>query len=232
MYSERVSQDKRYLEGLRILVTRNRERVDKLSRQLRRLGAHPVPFPTITIRPVRHPSLKGLKGAETVLFTSTTAVDLFFKHAPASHLEGKKVAAVGPATAAALDARGVRVHLRPRTFTSEAIARRLKGRVFHPAADKSNPDLPRLIPHYTRSVFYRILRPRRRPIPKADLVTFASAQTARNYADLGGDRSLPAACIGPVTARAVRGLGMKIIAQPRRYTIPDLVSAIVQWRRG
>jgi uroporphyrinogen III methyltransferase/synthase len=61
-------------------------------------------------------------------------------------------------------------------------------------------------------------------------VTFASAQTVRNYVELGG-RRIPAACIGPVTAKAARALGFKVVVRPSRYTIPDLVQAIVAYRK-
>jgi uroporphyrinogen-III synthase len=39
------------------------------------------------------------------------------------------------------------------------------------------------------------------------------------------------ACIGPVTARAARAAGFRVVAQPARYTIPDLLSAILAWHR-
>ena len=40
------------------------------------------------------------------------------------------------------------------------------------------------------------------------------------------------ASIGPVTAEAARQLGITTTVQPQRYTIPDLVDALVEHFRG
>ena len=67
-----------------------------------------------------------------------------------------------------------------------------------------------------------------------DAVTFTSASTVRNFvAMLGQDQaadllaSTVVASIGPVTAEAAQQLGIATTVMPRRYTIPDLVDALV-----
>jgi uroporphyrinogen III methyltransferase/synthase len=68
-----------------------------------------------------------------------------------------------------------------------------------------------------------------------DAVTFTSASTARNFAQiLGPDqaadllRTTVVASIGPVTAEAAQQLDIATTVMPERYTIPDLVDALVE----
>jgi len=72
-----------------------------------------------------------------------------------------------------------------------------------------------------------------------DAVTFTSASTVRNFAQLHGQeqtadllRGTVVACIGPVTAEAAHQLGIPTTLMPKRYTIPDLVDELVDHFRG
>ena len=67
-----------------------------------------------------------------------------------------------------------------------------------------------------------------------DAVTFTSASTVRNFvAMLGQDQAVDllsrtvVASIGPVTAEAAQQLDIQTTVMPERYTIPDLVDALV-----
>jgi uroporphyrinogen-III synthase len=69
-----------------------------------------------------------------------------------------------------------------------------------------------------------------------DAVTFASASAVRNFvAMLGQDQAADllqatvVASIGPVTAEAAQQLGITTRVMPARYTIPDLVDALVEY---
>ncbi len=76
---------------------------------------------------------------------------------------------------------------------------------------------------------YRMLLDR-----QIDAVTFTSASTVRNFVEiLGRDqavdllRTTVVASIGPVTAEAAQQLDITTSVMPERYTIPDLVEALV-----
>jgi uroporphyrinogen-III synthase len=76
---------------------------------------------------------------------------------------------------------------------------------------------------------YRMLLER-----QVDAVTFASASAVRNFAAMLGReqaadllRTTVVASIGPVTAEAAQQLGIATTVMPERYTIPDLVDALV-----
>jgi uroporphyrinogen III methyltransferase/synthase len=77
---------------------------------------------------------------------------------------------------------------------------------------------------------YRMLLDR-----QIDAVTFTSASTVKNFvAMLGLDQAVDllgstvVASIGPVTAEAAQQLNISTNVMPRRYTIPDLVDALVE----
>jgi uroporphyrinogen III methyltransferase/synthase len=77
---------------------------------------------------------------------------------------------------------------------------------------------------------YRMLLDRR-----IDAVTFASASAVRNFVAMLGQeqaadllQSTVVASIGPVTAEAAQQLGIATTVMPERYTIPDLVDALVE----
>ena len=71
-----------------------------------------------------------------------------------------------------------------------------------------------------------------------DLITFASSSAVEHLNRLltPAQRQkwisrLPLAVMGPVTAKAARKWRGKVAVQPNRYTVPDLVEAVVKWAR-
>jgi uroporphyrinogen III methyltransferase/synthase len=180
-----------------------------------------------------------------VAFTSRTAVELFFKHlrGDARALSGTCVCAVGDQTARALSERGIKPDLVAAEFTSRALARELGRRgvrgahVFHPGADKMNPDFEVLLKRsgarVTNLVLYRIdkVAPDNvEAVKDADWITFASSQTVRNFMAAVDGQPLRAriGCIGPVTARTARKLGLRVDVVPKRFTFEALVEAIAR----
>jgi uroporphyrinogen III methyltransferase/synthase len=78
---------------------------------------------------------------------------------------------------------------------------------------------------------YRMLLER-----QIDAVTFTSASTVRNFVQMyGEDQAVDllgttvVACIGPVTAEAAQQLGVQTAVMPEKYTVPDLVDALVNY---
>jgi uroporphyrinogen III methyltransferase / synthase len=69
-----------------------------------------------------------------------------------------------------------------------------------------------------------------------DMITFTSSSTATNFAAMLRDRDLPRllskaviACIGPITQKSVEDLGMRPEVVSKEFTIPGLVSAMVDY---
>jgi uroporphyrinogen III methyltransferase/synthase len=69
---------------------------------------------------------------------------------------------------------------------------------------------------------------------KVDAITFTSPSTVANFMEImGKDFLLPEkvkiACIGPVTATAVRKAGLTVDILQERYAIDGLVNALVEY---
>jgi uroporphyrinogen III methyltransferase / synthase len=196
-----------------------------------------------------------------LVFTSANAVDAFMERlldtSDVRELKGVKICTVGESTASRLTRYGIRVDLSPEEFRAEALVEALKGsgdlqgkRFLYPRADIARDVLAdelraagvivvevvayrTLLGDPERNGdydVYRMLLDRR-----IDAVTFTSASTVRNFAQiLGPDqaadllRTTVVASIGPVTAEAAQQLDIATTVMPERYTIPDLVDALVE----
>ena len=236
--------EKKPLFGKKVVITRARDQSHELAHQLESLGAEVVTFSTIRIKPVRVKPIR-IAGYTHVAFTSRTAVDLFFENLEGDvrALHGTTVCAVGDQTAKALLEHGVKADVVAAEFTSHALAAELTRRgirgahVFHPGADKMNPDFERLLRQsgakVTNLVLYRIDKDAPDDVASvrgADWVLFASAQTVRNFMAAMDGEPVDAriCCIGPITAKAARQFGLKVEAVPRRFTFDAMVKEIVK----
>ena len=162
---------------------------------------------------------------------------------------GVKVGAIGPATAAALQQRGIRPDFVPaRATASAALAELAAGdwagrQVLLPAADIGRDELAQGLAALGAQVdwlpVYRNLpapdapaRARQAFADGIDIVTFTSSSTVRNLlAALDGDRApLEAAfiaCIGPVTAATARELGLRVDLEADEHTVEGLAAALI-----
>jgi uroporphyrinogen III methyltransferase/synthase len=193
-----------------------------------------------------------------VIFTSVNGVAMVDRRLPArglawAALAGRRVAAIGPATADALAEHGVRPDLVPGEYRAEGLLERLRGvitpadRVLLPRAAQTRDvlvsGLRRLgaqvteVPAYaTRRADAGAVRLREALAAGAiDAVTFTSSSTARNFAEmfteeerrswLGG---VTVACIGPITAATATEYGLTTAVMPGEYTIPALARALAE----
>ena len=117
------------LSGKRILVTRPRAQAADLCDRLAALGAEPILFPTIEIAPMDDYSaldqaIATLDKYQWIIFTSVNGVAAFWDRVTvvgASLVPALKIASIGPATAQALEKRGVRATFIPEEYVAEAI---------------------------------------------------------------------------------------------------------------
>ena len=254
--------DKKPLFGKRVLVTRSRTQMSVLSEMLAEEGAQPIELPTIEFSDVEDYSpldsaIAALHTYSWVVFTSANGVEAFFSRmgvlgGDSRAFGGVKVAAIGPATAAALAQRGIMADFVPDKYVSEAIVQHmesvdLKGaRVLLPRADIGREELAeglaRLEAQVEQVCVYRTVMPqdsRGKAVcllrdGNIDMVTFTSSSTVRNLLDLlDGDRLLlqgvKIACIGPITARTAQELGLRVDIIAQEYTVPGLVRAMREY---
>jgi uroporphyrinogen III methyltransferase/synthase len=259
--------DARPLFGKRVLVTRSREQAGELVERLESLGAEAIEAPMIRIAPPEDygpldDACARVGEFDWIVFSSTNAVDSFFGRLFASPfdaraLNGVKLCAVGPATAAQLGRYFLKVDLVPAEYRAEALAAALAAtgelrglRILLPRADIGREivaeELRRRGAEVTEAVAYRTLMvdPERDGGPdiyrmllerQIDIVTFTSASAVRNLVKALGSEPAPdllrttiVACIGPVTADAAAQCGIATSIMPSEYTTRALVTAIVE----
>lgn len=246
------------LMGRRVLVTRAREQASSLSALLRSYGAAVVEYPAIRIEPAEDytdldAALTSPAQFDWACFTSVNAVDAVDRRLQAlgrswSDLGGVRIAAIGPATSRALDARGVRVAWVPERFLAAEIAAGLPeaegARILLARADIADARLVEGLEargaRVAQFVAYRTLVGEedagtlRGHLERGEIeiVTFASSSTVRNLVrSLGPGASallsgVLVACIGPVTAATAREEGIEPAIVAGEHTIPGLVRAI------
>jgi len=123
--------DTQPLFGRGVVITRPERQVDDLARLLAAQGASPIAFPTIRIEPPSDwreldKALERLEIYDWLIFTSANGVHFFFerlreKGGDVRRLKGIKICCIGPATAAQIESRGIRVDLVPGEFIAEGI---------------------------------------------------------------------------------------------------------------
>jgi uroporphyrinogen-III synthase len=251
-----------------VLVGRAREQAGALSSELRRLGATVVEIPFIQINPPSsygplEQALQSIVGYDWLVLTSANGVRALFDRMArlklaAEQLTRLKLAAIGPATQAALEKRGLRVDVVPTEYVAESVVRSLRAqvrgkRVLLVRAKVARDVIPRELRAAGATVdvveAYETVVPKdsaRRvraaftdPATAPKVVTFTSSSTVRNFvALLGGEagrligNGVRLASIGPVTSATLRELGMPVHIEAREYTIPGLVQAIVDDVKG
>jgi uroporphyrinogen-III synthase len=108
-----------------ILITRPQEASLQLAKQLRPFGFHPIIMPLYTFSPhdpglTIQQALAGPKARYLAIFTSPRAVQFGLEHIPPKHLHQLEFAAIGSATRANLEQRGLKVQLQSSSgYTSE-----------------------------------------------------------------------------------------------------------------
>ena len=250
----------RPLAGRTVVVTRPRGQANGLAALLERDGARVLVCPVIEIVRVGltdelRAAIARLDTYVTVIFTSANGVIAFCERLrdcgrePAA-LAASELVAVGPATALALEERGLLPSLVPEEHVGEGVvaaldrrARRLAGRrVLLPGAREARALLPDELRRRGADVdvvtVYDTVRAASLPCPvavieAADYVTFTSGSTARHFAALMGAHDLAArlravrlASIGPLTSATLRELGLPVAIEAADFSAAGLAVAL------
>ena len=255
--------EQRPLLGRSVVVTRAREQASGLAATLTEMGAEVIQCPTIRISPLDDYSAldaaaDNLARYDWVIFTSVNGVRHFWQRLEATGrdsraLAGCRVAAIGPATAEALSARGIRADFIPARYVAESVAEGLLARSGGRAdglrmllvrAEKARDVLPEEL----RKAGCEIdVAPAYRTVPdegrreevlarletgRLSCVSFGSSSTVENFLKIVPAETLKAhpecvlAAIGPVTAETLAKHGLTCGIQPAEFTIPALAEAI------
>lgn len=206
--------------------------------------------------PLDH-ALDDIDAYQWAIFTSANGVAFFFKRMRERGIDIRslkgRLAALGPGTGRALAGYGLKVEYTPEEYRAEAFLEGLLNLI----APGSRVLLPRalearsVLPDGLRAAGIQVdVAPAYRTLPggaryrqaleealaqdRLDYLTFASSSSVRNFGQLFSESELAGilgrsrvACIGPVTAAAAAGMGMRVDLMAGRYTIDGLLEAIV-----
>ncbi|HEX7365239.1 MAG TPA: uroporphyrinogen-III C-methyltransferase [Dehalococcoidia bacterium] len=253
------------LFGKRVLVTRAEPQAGELSRLLLARGAVPVEMPVIKISPPESwqeldKAINDLRRFDWILFTSVNAVDMFWQKLQAKKLDarqfgGVKTGVIGPATAAALEARGLCTDYIPKTYTSRGLIAGLKKiglagkRVLLPRADIATDELyngliklgakVHQVTAYRTSTVTRPIAQSMQMLIRGEInvITFTSASTVNGLLKILSRKfelikKAKLACIGPDTAAALAGQGLKADIVASEHTMMGLVEALEAYFQG
>jgi uroporphyrinogen III methyltransferase/synthase len=253
------------LTGVRIAVTRAATQSKEWAVPLEQAGATVYACPLIRVEPhvvddAMRRVLAGLDEFDWIVFTSVNGVDQFFRVVAEAGLaphaaHGRKIACVGPATAAAAERYGMTTQAIPDVFVGDAMAAAILGtgpgtgqKILIARAAGGGPGLPQLLRERGAEVvdleLYRsVIDPegaaRLRELAdqgKIDVVTFTSGSAVNYFVQtVDSQKHVTIAVIGPSTAQVARerGLTVDIVADP--HTTTGLATAILNYyaaRRG
>lgn len=252
--------ENRPLFGKSIAVTRTRQQAGSLLKTLRDLGADAFELPTIRIEePLKkrafYESVAYAHGYDWIVFSSPNGVDAFFKafyeiFKDARELGPPRIAVIGPATAERVKHFRFQVDLIAKTYVAEGIVE-----VFKKETDIENLQILLVRPEEARDVLPQELSKlgaivdetiAYRTVPEtedlaggiarfkkdgADMITFTSASTVRNFAKLNLPlpSGLVAASIGPVTTATIEEFELPIAVEAKTHDIPGLSEAICKY---
>jgi uroporphyrinogen III methyltransferase/synthase len=255
--------DRRPLSGRRIVVTRARAQASEFAAALEALGAEVVQFPVIRIASAADPEPLRRAAAQAgtfdwIVFTSANGVERFWyalaeQKCDARTLGGVRVCAIGPATAAELERRGVTPDLVPDEFVAESAVQALLAaapvhgaRILLPRAEVARAVLPDSLraagAEVVEVVAYTTVQDgggaeRVRAMldrGEVDAVTFTASSTVKNFVELIGAEigRAKVASIGPVTSATARELGLAVDVEAAEFTTPGLVRALRELLAG
>ena len=252
------------LRGRRIVLTRPLAQAGDFEERVRALGGEPVATAAIEIVgpeswTIADAALRRVGTYDWLAFTSANAVRMLVDRAdaigvPRDELRSRRLAVVGPATAAV-----VRTTLRPPDFaptvnTAEMLGQEITDvdntRVLLPRGNLADDTLPAAL--RARGAFVdEVVVYRTVPGPgiaaivagvresAVDALLFASASAVRFVADalvadtastgLRRQRWPVAACLGPVTASAARACGFQSVIVADDATQNELIDAVARW---
>jgi len=253
------------LQGKAIVVTRAPHQADALALLLAKAGAMPVFYPCVDIAPPDDPApldaalrASGAGAFDWLALTSANAAWAVSRRLaelglPLTILHSLRLAAVGPATAAAArDVLGLNADALPDEFSSAALAQMLTpladARVLLPLSSLAETTLADALRAQgalvTCVVAYKTvigsggvdlpLLLRREEINAITLTSSSAATNLRGrVVDEGGDetslRQVPIGCIGARTAETARAQGLRVVAVPEEHSLGGLVAALGEY---
>jgi uroporphyrinogen-III synthase len=254
------------LTGKCVMVTRERSQAKEVVERIEALGGEAYAFPLLKMIPPHDMTqvdeeIRRLGTYDWIIFTSVNGVRFFCERMDQLGVEmtalTARVAAVGPKTAATLEARGLQVEVIPSDFVAEGLLSSLRGRllagqrVLLPRADIARKLLPEELREMGLEVaevdvYQTVIDAEQAPEAAKrlqqgdiDVILFTSSSTVTHFVQAVSAWSTPGwhtqvkiACIGPITANTARKLGLQVDVVAQEYTIEGLLDAVMKTLGG
>ena len=238
-----------------MLVSRAKKQAGALSSALKELGCQVIEIPFIEIRkPSSYKpldtALRNLASYDWLILTSVNGVEALFERVAKlklnnSTLSHLRIAAIGPATKAAIERHRLIVRVTPMEYVAEsvvaALRRRVKGkRVLLVRAKVARDVIPRelrqagatvdvieayetVVPEASKRCLKAALGGKRKP----HAITFTSSSTVKNFVSLLGLRGARAALKKPARHRGIHSasIGPVTSATLREFGLPVDIAA-------
>ncbi len=239
--------EKRPLAGLKIAVTRPRDRSSKLANRLRSEGAEVVLMPAIKTEKISV-ELKDLKQYTWIGFTSPAGVDIFFEILKENKMDirtlaGIKIAVIGSGTAKAVEKHGMLVDAMPTKYSGENMGKMLAellnendkiliARAKIGTSDVIKPLVDKGLSFDDLAIYDTIYEDKNHLATydeTIDLVTFTSASTVKSFVANNENidfASVNALCIGEQTAAEAEKYNMKVYIS-EEATIASMVQYLL-----
>ena len=240
-------EERRPLTGVRVGCAGTGELVRAQLELLEPLGAQVVWTTRLGLEPLEPPALPSLLEEDRpqwLAFTSARGVERFFCLLGQYRLDLRRLgrcrlAAIGPATARALEDRGLYPEVCPAGRTGEALARALTETVrpgervlllrsAQGSLEVTNTLREAGLEVHDLALYTAKALPGPEPLPELDVLTFGSAGGVQAFAEQYGPVALPAVAIGPVTARALERAGMPA-RMAQEISAEGLARAVLAW---
>ncbi|GAB6106792.1 hydroxymethylbilane synthase [Fusibacter bizertensis] len=244
------------LFGKRIMVTRATKQSSTITDKLYALGADVASLPMIEIVPTqlsfeKKQLISDLTPYSHIWFTSENAVRIFFdlleeQRKDSRALGDKKILAIGPATANALKAFGIKADDIPAQYTQEGIialmASRLSKRhhVLLPVAEDGRDEIENQLEErcqFTRINLYHTEIPQysveKNPLEGLDVITFTSASTVIHFHEMKEknnwtlEANTKLLSIGPITTETLMNHGYRNIITAQTHTIDGMLELLI-----
>jgi uroporphyrinogen-III synthase len=190
---------------MRVVVTR-----DDVAGRVEALGHEAVLCELIRIEPLGDDAIDA-SGYDWLVVTSANGAHELGRRG----VTANRIAAIGPATAAALREHGLHADLVPTTHTQEGLREELSGRLLLAAAEGARRDV-------LDGDFIALYRTVELPQdPEGDVALLMSGSAARALLT-----PIPVVAIGPQTAAEARAAGLEVVAVAREHTVDGLVEAL------
>jgi len=237
---------------MKILIPRTEEDADSSAEIIKKLGGEPIPVKAVEIEYTEdlfrfYELLRKINEYYWVVFTSRNGVRIFAdsmrKLGLVSCSVTCRIATVGPSTTAEAINKGLSVSFTPSRYLTETLAYELpevKGRRILLIRSRNADDKMRTI-LTLREAYVDEVRPYEvKPVSNINLrcgfeaviltspsVVEAIHRSRKIMEEIG--KGAIVCCIGPVTARAARKLGIRTDLVAEEHTFPGVVNALAEW---